>query len=502
MADIRDTTGKNPKFSGTRGLDLPTGTTGERNTSYGSGTLRFNSTTGLMEYYTGTDWKAVDSPPTITQFTIDGGADVTSGIIDSQAGGNATIEVKGSLFDTTGAVVTFVGESGSNEIISVQSITRNSSNLITVTVARSDFDNTNEPYTLKVTNGSGLAATLTSAISADTSPSFATASGGIGTINEGATDFSGLSSIAATDADGDTVTHTISAGALPSGITLNTNGTLTGTEGGGAATYNFTVQAATTNATVTRAFSLIVQVPPSDGSTPSLAGRSCKTIFDLGPSYQGSGNNGLYYITNYGTISAQQHYCLMDSSYSSGGWTLLYAGSSSKNDWGGSNYHFNLNNAATPSPTTLYARNRSGTFTPTGGDKFMMRREDNNDYLVHTVGTWQAGSSWAYISQHATLSWSGSTVNSSGQTLSGIVEFECCAQAGGCFNNGGDLCGFGKGSAHGCYNGNPPGGDTCYGGSWAHPTCPGSTNCLTWGPQGNIEGTYVSYWFRRDSAGE
>src|SRR5210317_63690 len=131
MADIRDITGKNPKLTGTRGVDLPTGTTGERDTTYGSGTLRFNSTTNLMEYYTGTDWKAVDAPPTITQFTVDGGADVTSAIIDSQAGGDATIEVKGSLFDTTGAIVTFVGESGSNEIIAVQSITRNSSNLLT-----------------------------------------------------------------------------------------------------------------------------------------------------------------------------------------------------------------------------------------------------------------------------------------------------------------------------------------------------------------------------------
>src|SRR6056300_1816622 len=117
MSELRDFTGKNRKFTGTKGIDLPDGTTAERDTSYGSGTLRFNNTTNLMEYYTGTDWKAVDAPPTITQFTVDGGADVTSAIIDSQAGGDATIEVKGSLFDTTGAIVTFVGESGSNEII-------------------------------------------------------------------------------------------------------------------------------------------------------------------------------------------------------------------------------------------------------------------------------------------------------------------------------------------------------------------------------------------------
>src|SRR6056300_2035304 len=106
MADIRDITGKNPKLTGTRGVDLPTGTTGERDTTYGSGTLRFNSTTNLMEYYTGTDWKAVDAPPTITGFTVDdvGGSAVTSGTLDNEKvadSGLVTIEILGSLFDTT-----------------------------------------------------------------------------------------------------------------------------------------------------------------------------------------------------------------------------------------------------------------------------------------------------------------------------------------------------------------------------------------------------------------
>ena len=56
-----------------------------------------------MEYYNGTDWKSIDAPPIITSFTVDGGSNVTSATIDNEAGGNVTIAINGSLFDTTGA---------------------------------------------------------------------------------------------------------------------------------------------------------------------------------------------------------------------------------------------------------------------------------------------------------------------------------------------------------------------------------------------------------------
>ena len=45
-------------------FDIPSGTTAQRvNTT---GVLRFNTTTNLAEYYDGTAWKPIDSPPTIT----------------------------------------------------------------------------------------------------------------------------------------------------------------------------------------------------------------------------------------------------------------------------------------------------------------------------------------------------------------------------------------------------------------------------------------------------
>jgi len=59
MADLRDFTGKNRKFTGTIGIDIAGGTTAERDTTFGSGTLRFNTTTNLYEYYDGSNWREV-----------------------------------------------------------------------------------------------------------------------------------------------------------------------------------------------------------------------------------------------------------------------------------------------------------------------------------------------------------------------------------------------------------------------------------------------------------
>ena len=101
MSNYKDYRNKDTAFTGTKGLDLPTGTTAQRDTGYGSGTLRFNSTTNLMEYYNGSEWKPVDSPPVITNFEIDGGSTVTAATIDNEASGTFITTINGSLFDTT-----------------------------------------------------------------------------------------------------------------------------------------------------------------------------------------------------------------------------------------------------------------------------------------------------------------------------------------------------------------------------------------------------------------
>ena len=69
MADLRDFTGKNRKFTGNSGIvpSSTTATTGDRVNE--TGRFRFNSTLNLMEYYNGTSWISIDSPPTISSVT-------------------------------------------------------------------------------------------------------------------------------------------------------------------------------------------------------------------------------------------------------------------------------------------------------------------------------------------------------------------------------------------------------------------------------------------------
>jgi len=210
MADLRDFTGKNRKFTGTVGERISTGTSGERDTAtFGAGTLRFNTTTALMEYYTGTEWKSIDAPPTITSFNLNGGSNVSSANISSDSS-IYTIAINGSLFDTISGTVLFVGTGGGD--VSPLTTTKNSSSLFTVTVNSNSFNGTFEPYDIKITNGSGLSATLDNCITSDDLPVFTTASGTLGTILNGARSSYSLSSAAATDANGNTRTYSITSG--------------------------------------------------------------------------------------------------------------------------------------------------------------------------------------------------------------------------------------------------------------------------------------------------
>ena len=62
-ADL-DVSFENISDTGTEGTKVASGTTAQRGST--TGQIRFNSTTGLAEYYTGTSFKPIDSPPTVT----------------------------------------------------------------------------------------------------------------------------------------------------------------------------------------------------------------------------------------------------------------------------------------------------------------------------------------------------------------------------------------------------------------------------------------------------
>ena len=258
MSNINDFKNKDTKFTGTSGLRISPGSTGQRVNEQAR--LRFNTTSNLMEYYTGTEWKSVDAPPTIVTFNINGGSQTTSTFVDRTLSGNATFVIIGTLF-AAGATVSFIGTSAT---ITASTVTVNSGNQITALIPHSSFLGAQEPYGIRVTNVSGLSATLEACLSVDTQPVFSTASGTLGTINDTTRSSYSLSSAAATDADGDTITYSITSGSLPPGLSISSStGAITGTATAVVSntTSTFTVSAATTNQTATRSFSITVNAP-------------------------------------------------------------------------------------------------------------------------------------------------------------------------------------------------------------------------------------------------
>ena len=81
----------NTEIAGTEAARMPNGTTAQRANAQ-SGDIRFNSTLALMEYYTGTEWKAIDSPPTATAISP-----------SSFTASGTTITVTGTNFQETHA---------------------------------------------------------------------------------------------------------------------------------------------------------------------------------------------------------------------------------------------------------------------------------------------------------------------------------------------------------------------------------------------------------------
>ena len=450
------------------------------------GKIRFNTTTGLLEYYNGTAWAPIDTPPTVSS--------VSGELFESD---NSTIVITGSFFSTS-ATAQLISNSGTT--ISFDTVVRDSSSQLTCTLNSGNLGSVDEPYDIKVINSSGLASVLEDALNVDESPVWVTTSGALGNVSDSATGTH--FTLSATDPESQAISYYLKSGSsLPGGMSLNSStGAISGdpTNVGGNTTTTFTVQATDPASNVTERQFNITVTPTLDGSSSARANISCKAIFDLGTAFQGSSASGLYYITNYGTISAEQHYCQMDTSYNGGGYTLLFAANSARNNFSGTNYQFNLNNTATPSPDTVYARTRGSTFTPASGDKFLLERRATGQWIVGTINTWAAGSSWAHIDGHAYLGSLNNATSENTENLTsnyGIDDFECCAQSGGCQNSGGELCGFGTGSSHGCYNHDS--NTFCYGGGWDN-----SNAALMWGGgngSNNFEGTYAAYYYRRDS---
>ena len=259
-----DVSFENISDTGTQGTKVASGTTAQRGST--AGQIRFNTTTGLAEYYTGSEFKIIDSPPTVTA--------ISPLEVDSTAGGNITFTITGSNFQS-GAVAKFVGNDGTEITASTTTVTN--STTISAVIARSSFVNAKEPYDVRVINGSGLSGTLDNQISVDASPAWSTASGSLGEIYSNNT--GNHFTVSATDADGDTISYSETGGTVLStqNLTLNSStGVISGdpTDVASNTTLSFTLRATANSKTTDRAFSILLKPPTNffgDGSDGSLS---------------------------------------------------------------------------------------------------------------------------------------------------------------------------------------------------------------------------------------
>ena len=244
----------------------------------------------------------------------------------------------------------------------------------------------------------------------------------------------------------------------------------------------------------------------NDGSTQTLAARSAKALMD-----DGITTSGVYWLDMHGGYSAgnaKRHYCLQDSSYDGGGWTMLYAMNHGNNFASGSNYTFSVNVGSPTSAGDFTGSNwgydRRNTFTPAANDQFLIRRSDNNDWKRFVVTAWSPTSNsvsngWETLNNPAGSGQghpfyaTGQMYDSSGNAVSGHIYFNGCAKGGNCNSGGGDGSGFGNFEAW-LYG---AGGSAAYGGGYNGAGAGGSP--LYWGTSALSQGgsLYLQMFYRK-----
>ena len=219
------------------------------------------------------EWGAATTPPTFS--SVDYPGDDTA--LDPAGGQNLVINGGGFA---TGINVKIGGTTAT-------SVTVNSATQITVVTPAKSAGT----YAIEFTNTDGGNATANAAVSYNGIPAFTHNAGSLGSFKQGT---SVSVSVVATEPDGGAITHTVSAGSLPSGLSLNaTTGAITGTapDVTASTTSSFTITATDNeNQSTSRAYSIQVDpILPSDdfnvltytgnGGTQSITGLSFRPDF-------------------------------------------------------------------------------------------------------------------------------------------------------------------------------------------------------------------------------
>jgi len=281
-------TSKDPTILGTDGMVVPKGTTAER-IGTTTGKLRYNTDLGFLEQYNATGWAGIDAPPTVSSVT---------GVINEDV--DATITVLGSNFKSGSQVsITGAAVSGIDRPLSTTFI--NSGELTAASNASSVNFVGGASYNVKVTNPSGLSAVLEPAGTVDQTLAWTTGAGTVKTILDENDVYSPITTLVATDPDGTSVTYAETTSTLSgAGMTLNSNGTITGNPNNvtGQTTVSFTARATSNGISQDRSFNIIVN-PTPDGSSSSRPGTNAAQIKSL----TGTTTDGLYWVRHAGLNS-------------------------------------------------------------------------------------------------------------------------------------------------------------------------------------------------------
>ena len=165
------------------------------------------------------------------------------------------------------------------------------------------------PFDVSVTSSGGLSSVKEDVFNINSTPTWNTSTGNLGTINDlnDATHFT----LSATDPEGGSVSYTESTSNLTEcGLALNSsNGQITGNPNNVTSdtTVSFSVNASDGSNTVNRSFNIIVQ-QALDGSTQALSAPSSAHIKTL----TGTTTNGTYWIKPTGVSTGYQQYCNMN----------------------------------------------------------------------------------------------------------------------------------------------------------------------------------------------
>jgi hypothetical protein len=214
----------------------------------------FNGQAGRLELYATQGWQnIVQEAPSIVSVT---------GVYKESFQSN-TINLNGTGF-AAGATVSVIG----TDDVEIFGTSVNVSSAASITFNIAGLTSAHEPYDIKVTNPSNLSGIYLDILYVDQTPIWSSpASGSLGTYTE----LSAVNTpVTVTDPESVALSYSISSGALPGGLSINSStGVISGTISNITAnnTFNFTVRASDGQNVADRAFSILVNDRPPTWST-------------------------------------------------------------------------------------------------------------------------------------------------------------------------------------------------------------------------------------------